>query len=43
MLLYLYTSGGRAFWNLRGLHFSELFRDYLDTTSSDDAKSEIET
>jgi hypothetical protein len=43
MLLYFYTSGGRAFWNLRGLHFSELFRNYLDSTSPDDAKSEIET
>jgi hypothetical protein len=43
MLLYFYTSGGQAFWNLRGEHFSGLFRNYLDSTSPDDAKSAIET
>jgi len=43
MLLYFYTRGGQAFWNLRGEHFSGLFRNYLDSTSPDDAKTEIET
>jgi len=43
MLLYFYTSGGQAFWNARGGHFSGLFRNYLDSTSPDDAKSELET
>jgi hypothetical protein len=43
MLLYFYTSGGQAFWNARGGHFSGLFQNYLDSTSPDDAKSEIET
>ncbi|NCF20165.1 MAG: hypothetical protein GWP63_18170 [Haliea sp.] len=43
MLLYFYTSGGQAFWNVRGAHFSGLFREYLDSTSPGDAKSEIET
>lgn len=43
MLLYFYTSGGQAFWNVRSAHFSGLFREYLDSTSPGDAKSEIET
>ena len=43
MLLYLYTNGGQAFWKLRRLHFSELFREFLDSTSSDDVKSELDT
>jgi hypothetical protein len=43
ILLMFYSRGGQAFWNLRRLHFSELFRNYLDSTSPDDAKSEIET
>ena len=43
MLLYFYTSGGQAFWNVRSAHFSGLFREYLDSTSPEDAKSEIAT
>lgn len=43
MLLYFYTSGGQAFWIARGGHFSGLFQNYLDSTSPDDVKSEIET
>ena len=43
MLLYHYTSGGQMFWDLRSTHYSELFRNYLDSTSPDDVKSELET
>jgi hypothetical protein len=43
MLLYFYTSGGQVFWNLRGEHFSRLFRNYLDSTSPGDTRSELET
>ena len=43
MLLYHYTSGGKMFWDLRSTHYSELFRNYLDSTSPDDVKSELET
>jgi len=43
MLLYFYNSGGQAFWNVRGAVFSGLFREYLDSTSPEDAKLEIET
>jgi len=43
MLLYFYTSGGQAFWNVRCALFSGVFREYLDSTSPEDAKSEIET
>jgi hypothetical protein len=43
MLLYRYTRGGQVFWDLRSAHYSELFRNYLDSTSPDDVKSELET
>ena len=41
ILLMHYSSGGQAFWNLRRLHFSELFRSYLDSTSYDDVKTKL--
>ena len=41
ILLMFYSSGGQAFWNIRSLHFSELFRNYLDSTSYDDVKTKL--
>ena len=41
ILLMFYSSGGQAFWDLRSLHFSELFRSYLDSTSYDDVKTKF--
>jgi len=41
ILLIFYSRGGQAFWNLRCLHFSELFRGYLDSTSYDDVKTKL--
>jgi hypothetical protein len=43
MLALFYTSGGQAFWNVRAGHFSRVFQDYLNSTSPDDAKSEMIT
>ena len=42
ILLYLYTCGGQAFWSLRRIHFSKVFRDYVDSTSPDDVSSSLE-
>ena len=41
MLLMFYSPGGQAFWKRRRLHFSELFRSYLNSTSSDDVKTKL--
>jgi hypothetical protein len=41
ILLMFYSRGVQAFWNLRRLHFSELFRNYLDSTSYDDVKTKL--
>jgi hypothetical protein len=41
ILLMFYSPGGQAFWNIRSLHFSELFRNYLDSTSYDDVKTKL--
>ena len=41
ILLMFYSQGGQAFWKLRCLHFSELFRNYLDSTSPDDVKTKL--
>jgi hypothetical protein len=43
MLLYFYTTGGQAFWKLRRAHYSESFRNLLDSTTPNDAESELET
>ena len=41
ILLMFYSPGGQAFWNLRSLHFSELFRSYLNSTSNDGVKTKL--
>jgi len=41
ILLMFYSRGGQAFWKRRRMHFSELFRSYLDSTSSDDVKTKL--
>jgi hypothetical protein len=43
MLAHFYTSGGQAFWNVRAGQFSRVFQNYLDSTSPDDANSEMVT
>jgi hypothetical protein len=41
ILLMFYSAGGQAFWDRRSLHFSELFRSYLDSTSHHDVRTKL--